>query len=105
MRPKLLGQFGQRLLAFHGSQGHLGLEGRRVVPARSSRHGLSCFAAILAAVRQKLHSSHLSKFPEPPLCTLSSTAGLLPLEFSNRAGSSRKLSRTGPLSPQACLIR
>jgi hypothetical protein len=41
MDIELLGQFRQRLLAFHGSQGHLGLEGRRVVPARSSRHGLS----------------------------------------------------------------
>jgi hypothetical protein len=38
-----------------------------VVPARSSRHRLSLPAAILAAVRQKLHSSRLSRFPGPAL--------------------------------------
>ncbi len=35
--------------------------------ARSSAHRLSWSATILAAVRQKLQSSHLSRFPEPPL--------------------------------------
>jgi hypothetical protein len=64
---ELLRQLGERPLAFYGSQGHLGLEGRSVVPARSSRHGLSCSTAILAAVRQKLHSPPLSRFPGPPL--------------------------------------
>src|ERR671929_2148341 len=67
MYIELLGEFGQRLLASHGSQGHLCLEGRRMVPARSFAHRLSCSAAILAAVRQKLHSAPLSKSPEPPL--------------------------------------
>ena len=54
--------------------------GRRVVPARSSHHGLSCSATILAAVRQKLHSTPLSRFPEPPLTFFrkaSASTGLL----------------------------
>src|SRR4051794_32484428 len=68
MHVELLGQLGQRLLALHGGQGHLRLEGRGVVPTRSSRHRLSLPAAILAAVRQKLHSARLSRFPEPALC-------------------------------------
>ena len=42
MHVELLGQLGQRLLAPHGSQGHLRLEGRGVVPARSLAHRLSC---------------------------------------------------------------
>src|SRR5690349_17045963 len=67
MHVELLGQLGQRPLALHGGEGHLRLEGRGVVPARSSRHRLSLPAAILAAVRQKLHSSPLSRFPEPAL--------------------------------------
>src|SRR5215204_3118212 len=67
MNIKLLGEFGQRLLASHSSQSYLRLKGRAVVPARSSRHRLSCPAASLAAVRQKLHSSHLCRNPEPPL--------------------------------------
>src|SRR5215213_6081919 len=70
MNVKLLRQFGQRLLAPHGGQGHLRLEIRRVVPARSSAHRLSCSAAILAAVRQKLHLSNLFKNPEPALNAL-----------------------------------
>src|SRR4051794_6812867 len=71
---ELLGQFGQRLLALHGSQGHLRLEGWGVVPARSSRHRLSLPAAILAAVRQKLHSSRLSRFPGPALVLFDAVA-------------------------------
>src|SRR3954465_5576946 len=67
MDIELLGQFGQRLLTLHGSQGHLRFESRCVVPAGSSAHRLSCSAAILAAVRQKLHSSTLFKNPEPAL--------------------------------------
>src|SRR4051794_19149626 len=53
MNVKLLRQFGQRLLAPYGGQGHLRFESRRMVPAGSSAHRLSCSAAILAAVRQK----------------------------------------------------
>src|SRR4051794_11856699 len=67
MNVKLLRQFGQRLLAPYGSQGHLRFESRRVVPAWSSAHRLSCSAAILAAVRQRLHLSNLFKNPEPAL--------------------------------------
>src|SRR4051794_11374354 len=75
MNVKLLRQFGQRLLALHGSQGHLRFESRRVVPAWLSAHRLSCSAAILAAVRQKLHFSNLFKNPEPAL-TVSPRIGL-----------------------------
>jgi hypothetical protein len=67
MNVKLLRQFGERLLTPYGSQGHLRFESRRVVPAWSSAHRLSCSAAILAAVRQKLHLSNLFKNPEPAL--------------------------------------
>src|SRR4051794_37735504 len=67
MNVKLLRQFGPRLLTPYGSQGHLRFESRRVVPAWSSAHRFSCSAAILAAVRQKLHLSNLFKNPEPAL--------------------------------------
>src|SRR4051794_2398075 len=67
MNIELLRQLGQRLLAPYGSQGHLRFESRRVVPAWSSAHRFSCSAAILAAVRQKLHLSNLFKNPEPAL--------------------------------------
>src|SRR3954451_8520227 len=67
MNVKLLRQFGQRLLTPYGSQGHLRFESRRGVPAWSSAHRFSCSAAILAAVRQKLHLSNLFKNPEPAL--------------------------------------
>src|SRR3954447_12220793 len=69
MNVKLLRQFGERLLTPHGSQGHLRFESRRVVPAWSSAHRFSCSAAILAAVRQKLHLSTLFKNPEPALAS------------------------------------
>src|SRR4051812_42331950 len=75
MHVELLRKLGQRLLALDGSQGHLRLESRAVVPACSSRHRLSCPATSLAAVRQKLHSSPLSRFPEPTL-GLSDMTGL-----------------------------
>src|SRR3954468_21543502 len=78
MNIELLGQFGQRLLTFHGSQSHLRLECRRMVPAWSFAHRLSCSAAILAAVRQKRHLSNLSKNPEPALaCKLVGVIRLL----------------------------
>src|SRR3954466_8538795 len=67
MNVKLLRQLSQRLLALHGSQGHLRFESRRVIPAWSSAHRLSCSAAILADVRQELHLSNLFKNPEPAL--------------------------------------
>src|SRR3954467_15215562 len=64
MDIELLRQFGQRLLTPYGSQGHLRFESRRVVPAGSSAHHLSCSAAILAAVRQKLVWGILVSSPE-----------------------------------------
>src|SRR3954465_13191207 len=70
MNIELLRQFGQRLLAPHATQSHLCLECRRMIPAGSSAHRLSCSAAILAAVRQKRHLSNLFKNPEPALPTL-----------------------------------
>src|SRR4051794_25573579 len=63
MNVELLRQFGQRLLALDGGQSHLRLESRAVIPARSSRHRLSCSRAILAAVRQKLHLSTCPNLP------------------------------------------
>jgi hypothetical protein len=63
MDIKLLRQLGESFVALYGSQGHFGLESRRVVPARSLAHCFSCSAAILAAVRQKLH---LSRCPNSP---------------------------------------
>src|SRR4051812_19616095 len=77
MNIELLRQLSQRLLAPHGSQGHLRFESRRVVPAWSSAHRFSCSAAILAAVRQKLHLSTLFKNPEPAL-TEAACGGLDP---------------------------
>jgi hypothetical protein len=52
---KLLRQLGQRLLALHGSQSHLRLESRAVVPACLFRHLISSSAAILTTFRQKFH--------------------------------------------------
>jgi hypothetical protein len=62
MNVELLRQLGQRLFALDGSQSHLRLESRCVVPARSSGHCFSCAARILAAFRQKLHLSRCSDF-------------------------------------------
>src|SRR5690606_31722848 len=42
MHVELLGQFHQCLLASNGGKRHLCLESRAVVPAWSSRHGISC---------------------------------------------------------------
>jgi hypothetical protein len=39
---EMLGQLDYRPIAFNGGQRHLRLEGRSVVPAKSSLHGLSC---------------------------------------------------------------
>src|ERR1700756_5665791 len=50
MDIKLLGQFGQRLLALDCRHSHFCLESRCVVPARSFAHCLSCSTAILAAL-------------------------------------------------------
>jgi site-specific DNA recombinase len=63
---ELGGQFGQRLLALYSSKRHLGLEGRAMVPAGSSRHAISC-SRHHAALRQKIHLSQVCRFPEPAL--------------------------------------
>src|SRR5215207_1008847 len=63
MDVELLRKLGQRPLALDGGQSHLRLESRAVIPARSSRHRLSCSRAILAAVRQKLHLSTCPNLP------------------------------------------
>jgi hypothetical protein len=66
MDIELGGQLGQRLLAPHSSKCHLRLEGWALVPAWSSRHGISC-SRHHAAVRQKIHLSQLFRWPEPAL--------------------------------------
>ncbi len=55
-----LRQLGQRLIALHGSQCHLRLACRAVVPARSSAL-LSC--GTMAAARQKIHLSSCAALP------------------------------------------
>src|ERR1700730_17862309 len=71
MDVELLGQFGQRLLALDRSQSHFSLESRRVVPAWSFAHCLSCSTAILAALRQKLHLSSCPNYSLQRLALLS----------------------------------
>jgi hypothetical protein len=63
---ELRSQLGKRLLALHSSKRHLCLEGWAVVPAWSSRHGISC-SRHHAAVRQKIHLNQLFRIPEPAL--------------------------------------
>src|SRR4051794_6033053 len=89
MTVKLLRQLSQRLLAPYGSQGHLRFESRRVVPAGSSAHRLSCSVAILAAVRQRLHLSNLFKNPEPALT-------LVPHSPGHRVSPSATVRSLGP---------
>ena len=48
---ELLRQLSQRPLALDGRQRHLRLEGRAVVPARSSRYGLSLLLGIMPISR------------------------------------------------------
>src|SRR4051794_11193391 len=84
MNIELLRQFGQRLLAPHGGQSHLCLECRRMIPARLSAHRLSCSAAILAAVRQKLHLSNLFKNPEPALSSILAGGAVIAAEVEEK---------------------
>ena len=60
---KLLRQLRERLLTLHGSQSHHRLECRTVVPARSFRRLISCSAALLAAISQKLHLTQRPVLP------------------------------------------
>ncbi len=63
---ELGGQLGQRLLALHSSKCHLRLESVAMVPARSSRHTMSCTRQH-AAFRQKTHLSQTFRLPAPSL--------------------------------------
>ena len=63
MNVKQLGQLRQRLLALHGSQCHLCLECRTVVPAGSFTHLHSCHTDTMAAVRQKIDLSACAGLP------------------------------------------
>jgi len=99
MHVELLGQLGQRPLALHGGEGHLRLEGRGVVPARSSRHRLSLPAVILAAVRQKLHSARLSRFPEPALAARDPAGPGVEAERATRARTGKRTKRVA--TPEA----
>src|SRR3954464_1249988 len=107
MNVKLLRQIGQRLLTPYGSQGHLRFESRRGVPAWSSAHRFSCSAAILAAVRQRLHLSNLFKNPEPALTAGSGLAWLselamCPLRLSRTAVVGGSSSPANCRGPSAC---
>ena len=82
---ELGGQLSQRLLALHSSKRHLRLEGRAMVPARSSRHGVSC-SRHHAAVRQKIHLSQMFRWPEPAP----------PAGWRGHASRSYILARPGP---------
>ena len=62
---KQLRPVGKRLLALNGSKCHLRLKCRAVVPAGSSAHLVSCHAATLAAVRQKIHLAPCPGSPDP----------------------------------------
>jgi hypothetical protein len=73
---ELLGQFSQRLLALDRGKRDFRLEGRTVVPARSSAHGLSC-SRHHADLRQKFHLSRESSFPEPALSAQMPTANAI----------------------------
>ena len=64
---ELLGQLGQRLLASDGRQCHFRFEGRAVVPPWSSGHGALLALGNHADNARIIHSSPLSRFPEPPL--------------------------------------
>jgi hypothetical protein len=63
MHVILLRQFSQRLLASDGSQCHLGLERRAVVPAVACSSCL-LLAASMAAVRAAIHLFPLFRFSE-----------------------------------------
>jgi hypothetical protein len=67
---KVLSQLDQGLFPLDRSNGHLCLECRTVIPARSSRHGLLPARGNHAAVARKIHLSQLFRFPERPLTRL-----------------------------------
>ena len=68
MDTELLGQFGQRLVAFDGGQRHLRLEGRSMIPSRS----FHCLAPLVghlavALVKPGYHLPHCPNFRSPLL--------------------------------------
>ena len=69
MRPQtngmveLLGQFGRRPLSLDDGKRHLRLEGRAMIPAWSSRHGLSSLLGIMPILRGSSTYSPCSDFP------------------------------------------
>jgi hypothetical protein len=67
MDVEILRQLDQGLLALDRGYSDLSLEGRAVVPARSSRHGHLLARSSHAGVARKIHLSRLFSFPEPPL--------------------------------------
>jgi hypothetical protein len=67
MDIEVLRQLDQGLLALDRRYSDFRLEGRAVVPARSSRHGHLLARGNHAAVARKIHLSRLFSFPEPPL--------------------------------------
>ncbi|PZX09555.1 hypothetical protein LX81_04417, partial [Palleronia aestuarii] len=58
-----IGRLGKRPLSLDGSKRHLRLEGRAVIPARSSRHGLSSLLGIMPISRGSSTHSPCSDFP------------------------------------------
>ena len=92
----MLRQLSYRPIALDGGQRHLRLEGRCVVPARSSAHGLSCSRHIVPAVRQKLH---LSAMVRSPLMAASATLALKAGVVVPARSSVHRLSCSRRLSP------
>src|ERR1700680_184323 len=73
---ELLHQLSQSSIALDGGKRHLSLEGRCVVPARSSCHGLSRFAGhSVPVVRQKLHLSSCADFRDRLFYLIDSNTG------------------------------
>ena len=114
---ELLGQLSQRLLASDGRQCDLRFEGRAVVPPWSSGHGSLLALGNHADNARIIHSSPLSRFPEPPLWSCRHTAPIrTPSSRCSRnsstccatppSGPSRPWRRTGALpdrfTPHEC---
>jgi hypothetical protein len=104
---KVLSQLDQGLLPLDRGNGHLCLECRTVIPARSSRHGLLLARGNHTAVARKTHLSQLFRFPEPPLSVVDGarkTAVPPVVEVSPHGRESGK-SRGGRLRWQAVAAR
>ena len=75
---ELLCQLGHCSLALHGSQCHVSLHCWNVLPACSLRNLISCSAAMLAALRQKLHLAACPDLPSPLFAKAVGNIGHLP---------------------------